>query len=93
MIHYAHRLAEITISEKNLSKFMYAVLVTGAQITSSFGLGLDKYTRKQNAGNQVTVMLKIDRSKIENFQELSGFIIKRPEVVQGSMVINTPSRR
>jgi hypothetical protein len=74
----------IRMSNNGMANFMYAVLMTSARVVSSFGLGIDRYTRKQNAYNFCDVRIEIKKHFILQFEELSGVKLREIEQISGS---------
>ena len=75
----------ITISNKNLSDLMYAILITNSKLVSTFHLGLERYSRKQNSGNKVDFVVGFQPEKQLIFEELAGVKLKSSEEFQGEM--------
>ena len=83
-----HRFTKISISDKKMSNFLYAIFMTESKLHSYHHLGLQEYTRKQNSGNMVTVVVLIDEDKITTFEELAGVTLQTPDDFQGKMTLN-----
>ena len=79
---------KIKISDKNMAKLMYAILITKSKLVNCHHLGLEKYTRKQNSGNCVSLVIKVKEDQVQNFKELSGVELKTKQQFQGKMVLN-----
>lgn len=79
---------KISISDKAMSKLMYAVLITKSKIVNVHHLGIDQYSRKQNSGHCVDVVIQLDPAKLDDFQKLSGFALKTSKEFQGEMKVN-----
>ena len=71
-----------------MSNFLYAIFMTNATLQSHFHLGLEKYTRKQNGGNMVDVVILIDENKITTFEELADVSLHTSDEFQGTMNLN-----
>ena len=56
--------------------------MTKAKLTSSFGIGIYEYNRKQNSRSSVELMIHIDPKEIKNFEELSGTKLSNPIKIQ-----------
>ena len=82
------RFIKLPISDKKMSKFLYALFMVKGEITSTQHLGLEKYTRKQNSGHMVNVVVKLDESKIETFEELAEVKLMTSDEFQGVMRVN-----
>ena len=83
-----HRFTKISISDKKMSNFLYAIFMTESKLHSYHHLGLQEYTRKQNSGNMVSVAILIDENKITTFEELAGVALQTSEEFQGKMTLN-----
>jgi hypothetical protein len=83
-----YRFTKISISDKKMSNFLYAIFMTKAQLHSYHHLGLEKYTRKQNSGNIINVVIAIEENKIAEFEELSGLTLQTSDEFQGRMTLN-----
>jgi len=83
-----YRFTKISISEKKMSNFLYAIFMTNATLQSYHHLGLEQYTRKQNSGNMVNVVILIDENKITTFEELSGVTLQTSDDFQGRLTLN-----
>jgi hypothetical protein len=62
--------------------------MTDSKLESYNHLGLEKYTRKQNSGNMVSVVILIDENKITTFEELAGVTLQTSDDFQGKMTLN-----
>ncbi len=83
-----YRYVKIPISDKKMSKFLYALFIVRGQINSIDHLGLEKYDRKQNSGNMVDVVIGIKESKISEFETLAEVKLKTSHEFQGTMTLN-----
>lgn len=83
-----YRFTKISISDKKMSNFLYALFMTDADLKSYNHLGLEQYTRKQNSGNMVNVVILIDKNKITTFEELSGVTLQTSDDFQGRITLN-----
>ena len=83
-----YRFTKISISDKKMSNFLYAIFMTESKLHSYHHLGLQEYTRKQNSGNMVTVVVLIDEDKITTFEELAGVTLQTSDDFQGKMTLN-----
>jgi hypothetical protein len=83
-----YRYTKISVSDKKMSNFLYAIFMTGSKLHSYNHLGLEKYTRKQNSGNMVSVVILIDEDKITTFEELAGVTLQTSDNFQGRMTLN-----
>lgn len=69
------------MSAKGMSNLMYALIMTKSRITQSYGVGIYNYDRKQNAYNNVELMLYIEPEQIKKFEEISGVVLEDPIVL------------
>ncbi len=83
-----YRFVKLPISDKKMSKFLYSLFMVKGEITSINHLGIEKYTRKQNSGHMVDVVIKLKESKIEMFEELSEVKLMTSDQFQGRMKLN-----
>jgi len=83
-----YRYTKISISDKKMSNFLYAIFMTRAKLDSYHHLILEQYTRKQNSGNMVSVIVLIDEDKITTFEELAGVKLQTSDDFQGRMTLN-----
>ena len=83
-----YRFTKISISDKKMSNFLYAIFVTNAKLQSHHHLGLEKYTRKQNSGNMVNVVILIDENKITTFEELADVSLHTSDEFQATLKLN-----
>ena len=83
-----YRFTKISISDKKMSNFLYAIFMTDSKLHSYHHLGLEQYTRKQNSGNMVNVVVLIDENKITTFEELAGVTLQTSDDFQGKMELN-----
>ena len=83
-----HRFTKISISDKKMSDFLYAIFMTDSKLESYNHLNLERFTRKQNSGNMVTVVVLIDENKITTFEELAGVTLQTSDDFQGRMTLN-----
>ena len=83
-----YRFTKISISDKKMSNFLYAIFITNAKLQSYHHLKLEKYTRKQNSGHNVNVVIGIEEDKIPQFEDLAGVTLQTSDDFQGKMKIN-----
>jgi hypothetical protein len=83
-----YRFTKISVSDKKMSNFLYAIFITKSELHSFSHLGLEKYTRKQNSGNMVDVVIGIMEDKISEFEELADVKLQTSKNFQGEMRIN-----
>jgi len=83
-----YRFVKIPISDKKLSNLLYAIFITNSKLHSHHHLGLEKYSRKQNSGNMVNVVIGIKEDKIPEFEELAGVKLVTSHDFQGAMKLN-----
>lgn len=83
-----HKYVSIPISDKKMSKFLYAIFMVKGEISLIDHLGLERYDRKQNSGNMVSVVIKLKESKVTVFEELAEVKLQTSDEFQGRMTIN-----
>lgn len=83
-----YRFTKISVSDKKMSNFLYAIFMTKAKLQSYHYLGLENYTRSQNSGNIINVVIGIEEDNISKFEELAGVTLKTSEEFQGKMKLN-----
>jgi len=83
-----HGYLKTTISDKKMAKLMYAILITKSKLVNSQSARLEQFTRKQNAGNSVDVVVEVESDKVKVFEELAEVKLQTSEEFQGKMVIN-----
>lgn len=83
-----YRFTKLSVSDKKMSNFLYAIFMTKATLHSYHHLSLEKYTRKQNSGNMVDVVIGIEEDKIAQFEELADVTLKTSHNFQGTMKLN-----
>jgi tRNA A37 threonylcarbamoyladenosine modification protein TsaB len=83
-----YRFTKISISDKKMSNLLYAIFMTNSKLHSYQHLDLEKYTRKQNSGHIVNVVICIKEDKIPEFEELSGVKLITSDDFQGTMKLN-----
>jgi len=79
---------KLRISDKKMSKVMYALLRTQSKLVNSFSSSLSQYDRKQSRGFSVDVVVEVDEHKIKEFEELAEVKLQTSEEFQGKMVLN-----
>ena len=83
-----YRFTKISISDKKLSNLLYAIFITNSKLHSHHHLNLERFTRKQNSGHMVNVVIGIKENKIPEFEELAGVKLQTSHDFQGTMKIN-----
>lgn len=73
-----YKVASFRMSKQKMSDVMYAIIMSKAKVTTSYGVGIYEYDRSQNAYNQVDFMLCIPKEKVNLFEELSGIELSEP---------------
>lgn len=68
---------ESTISDKNLSKILFAVIICNCRVTSNFTLRQE--TRDKMSGEYFGMMIEIRKTRIKYFEELIGFKLSEPD--------------
>lgn len=87
MKNIIYKYCKISISEKSMSRFMYALLMTSSKLVNSHHLSLEKFSRKKNSGNLVDVVIEINSDKIYMFEKLAEIKLKDSIQFQGKMDI------
>jgi hypothetical protein len=87
-LEMVYRYTKISVSDKKMSNFLYAIFMTGSKLESYNHLNLERFTRKQNSGNMVSVVILIDEDKITTFEELAGVTLQTSDDFQGRMILN-----
>jgi hypothetical protein len=80
-----YRFTKVSVSDKKMSNMLYAIFITNSKLHSHHHLGLEKYTRKQNSGHLVSVIIEIKEDKITQFEELAGVTLVTSDEFQGAM--------
>ena len=83
-----YRFTKISVSDKKMSNFLYAIFMTNSKLHSHHHLGLEKYTRKQNSGSMINVVILIDENKITTFEELADVSLHTSHEFQGTLTVN-----
>lgn len=83
-----YRYFKLPISDKKMSKVMYALLRTQSKLVSSYSHSIDKYDRKQSSGFLVDVVVEVDEHKISQFEELAEVRLQTSDEFQGKVVLN-----
>ncbi len=87
-LEMVYRYTKISVSDKKMSNFLYAIFMTGSKLESYNHLNLERFTRKQNSGNMVSVVILIDEDKITTFEELAGVTLQTSDDFQGTMKLS-----
>lgn len=77
-----YRDTSLRMSKDKMANFTYALLMTGAELISSWHMGYD-FDRKINTYNEAVVRICIREIAIPVFEELSGLKLEIPPVVSG----------
>jgi hypothetical protein len=86
--YLVYRYTKISVSDKKMGNFLYSIFMTGSKLESYNHLNLERFTRKQNSGNMVSVVILIDENKITTFEELAGVTLQTSDDFQGRMTLN-----
>lgn len=70
----------INMSERAMSSFLYACIMTGAKLTSTYTLS-DSLDRKINSRNRVYLKVHLHPSTIEDFQIYSQAQLEKPQSI------------
>ena len=79
---------KLSISDKKMSKVMYALLRTRSKLLNSFNHSITQYNRKQSRGFVVDVIVEVEDSKIHLFEELAEVRLQTSEEFQGKLTLN-----
>lgn len=79
---------KLKISDKKMSKLMYALLATNSKLVNSYSYDIDKYNRKQISGFSVDITVLVDDDKIKRFEELAEVKLQTSEEFQGKIFLN-----
>lgn len=79
---------KLSISDKKLSKVMYALLKTQSKLVNSYSHSISKYDRKQSSGFLVDVVVEVDDDKINLFEELAEVKLQTNDEFQGKMTLS-----
>lgn len=69
--HWIYKICKIRMSKQAMADIAYAMIMTKSQLHSSHGIGIYRYTRKQNAYNRVDFLVFIHPDKITQFEEIA----------------------
>lgn len=75
---FVYKDCTVRLSNRAMADLMYAAIMTGAGLPTSFGGGIYEYDRKQNAYNSAQVKVYIHPKDIALFEELSGLELREP---------------
>jgi hypothetical protein len=73
---------KMRMSASKMADVFYAVIMTKARVTQTFGVGIYKFERFQNAFNHVDIMMEIEEEQIENFVSMTQVELEMPQQVQ-----------
>ena len=82
-----YKFLRFTVSDKQLSNIMYAILATNSRLTSSIS-DLGKYDRKQVRGFNVEIVILIEPEKVSQFEQITGIELKSSKEHQGEIHLN-----
>jgi len=68
---------ESTISDKNLSKILFAIIICDCRVTSNLTLRLE--SRDKMSGEYFAMMIEIRETRIEYFEELANVKLSEPD--------------
>lgn len=83
-----NRFFGLTISDKNMSKVMYALLKTRTKLINSYSPSIAQYTRKQSGGFYVQICVEVEENKVEQFEEIAEVKLQTSEEFQGKLQVN-----
>jgi hypothetical protein len=78
-----------TMGKAKLADILYAVIMCRARISSTFGVGIYKYTRIQNCFNSVDIMIEIEESEVDKFASLANVFLSVPQEAQSNALSAT----
>lgn len=70
------------MSTRKMASILYAVIMTKARISSTFGVGIYQYSRDQNTYNGVDIMIEVDEQELTKFEELANVKLENPQQVR-----------
>ena len=79
---------KLSISERSMARIMYALLITKSKLINCHHIGLQHYTRKQNSGHNVNVVVEVEHEQVSNFEELAKVKLQTSKEFQGEMRLN-----
>lgn len=62
-----------------MADVMYAVIMTHAQITETFGVGIYGYGRSYNSRRTCWVVVRLEEDRISYFEKVSGLQLMSPD--------------
>lgn len=83
-----HGFFKMKITDKEMSRVMYALLKTDGKLVNSFGIGIKQYDRNQSKGFSVDVVVDIKDDMVETFEELAEVKLKTSSEFQGDLHLN-----
>ena len=83
-----YRFFKIKITDKNMSKVMYAILRTKSKLVNSVSIDIHNYTRRHSKGFSVDIVIDIDEKEINLFEELAEVKLQTSEEFKGKIQIN-----
>lgn len=84
---YVYMDCKIRMSNRAMSNLMYAVIITHASISGTYGIGIYEYDRKQNSYNTVEVKIYLHPGRIKEFEQIAEVKLRKPI----SVTINNPT--
>lgn len=79
--NWIYKTCKMSLGTKKMADFMYALVMTSAEIHGTFGIGVKEYSRAQNCRNLVDVMIFINPEKVTQFELNTGVTLKEPQRV------------
>lgn len=68
----------IRMSTRVMADLLYATIMTGAAIPTTWGIGIYDNSRNSNSYNRVDVKIHIHPTMIDKFEHLSDVKLKKP---------------
>jgi hypothetical protein len=79
---------KLAISDKKMSKVMYALFKTQSKLVNSYSHSIYEYDRKQSSGFLVDVVVEVEEDKIKLFEELAEVKLQTSQEFQGKIKLN-----
>lgn len=84
---YVVKNGKCQVSDKKLSALMYAFVICRVRDINTFGIGIYKFTRRQNSGHSFDFEMLIKPEKIQMFEEVSGIKLTDPIQIQLNQIM------
>ena len=83
-----HGFFKMKITDKEMSRVMYALIKTDGKLVNSFGIGIKQYDRNQSKGFSVDVVVDIKDDMVETFEALAEVKLKTSSEFQEDLDLN-----